>query len=195
MAQQMPGGNPPKIGEKRRGPEEEKKSVDPRDLMGRFRSKRDIYDYLLYYRKISISLLLMCIGQYYMPPITKLNKDFLKEVFAGRKHLIPQAQIRPVVVPKYDELSVKVLYKDVMTQPELAKYFPAAPSDKHLPDREYFFNVVNTSEPMYLQSLIRHAQNLRFANQNPDAKDERIEVNDFWAKELEAAPFFSSKFL
>ena len=81
-----------------------------------------------------------------------------------------------------------------MTHPELAKYLPAAPSDKHLPDREYFFNVVNTSEPMYLQSLIRHAQNLRFASQNPDAKDERIEVNDFWVKELEATPFFSSKF-
>ena len=128
-----------------------------------------------------------------MPPITKLNKDFLKEVFAGKKHLIPQAQIRPVVVPKYDELSVKALFKDVMTQPELAKYFPAAPSDKHLPDREYFFNVVNTSEPMYLQSLIRHAQNIRFAGQDPDAKNERIEVNDFWAKELEATPFFSSK--
>ena len=52
MALQMPGGNVAKIGEKRRAPEEEKKSVDPRDLVGRFRSKRDIYDYLLYHRKI-----------------------------------------------------------------------------------------------------------------------------------------------
>ena len=102
----MPGGNALKIGDKRRAPEEEKKSVDPRDLMGRFRSKRDIYDYLLYHRKILLAHDPMCVGQYYMPPITKLNKDFLKEVFAGRKHLIPQAQIRPVVVPKYDELSV-----------------------------------------------------------------------------------------
>ena len=54
MAQQMPWGNPPKIVDKRRAPEEEKKSVDPRDLIGRFRSKRDIYDYLHYHRKISI---------------------------------------------------------------------------------------------------------------------------------------------
>ena len=77
MAHQMPGGNAPKIGDKRRCPEEEKKSVDPRDLMGRFRSKRDIYDYLLYHRKIFLSQPLMFVGQYYMPPITKLNKDFL----------------------------------------------------------------------------------------------------------------------
>jgi hypothetical protein len=46
---------------------------------------------------------------------------------------------------------------------------------------------------MYLQSLIRHAQNLRFASQDPDVKDKIIEVNYFWAKELEATPFFSSK--
>ena len=52
MAQQMPGGNVAKIGDMCRAPEEEKNSVDPRDLMGRFRSKRDIYDYLLYHRKI-----------------------------------------------------------------------------------------------------------------------------------------------
>jgi hypothetical protein len=101
MAQQMPGGNVAKIGDKRRAPEEEKKSVDPRDLMGRFRSKRDIYNYLLYHRKILLANPLICVGQYYMPPITKLNKDFLKEVFAGRKHLIPpgpdQTRRRPQV--------------------------------------------------------------------------------------------------
>ena len=60
----MPGGNAPKIGDKRRSPEEEKKSVDPIDLMGRFRSKRDIYDYLLYHRKILLAHDPMCVGQY-----------------------------------------------------------------------------------------------------------------------------------
>ena len=74
-------------------------------------------------------------------------------------------------MPKYDELSVRALYKDVMAQPEMAKYFPTAPSDKHFPDREYLFNVLNTSEPMYVQSLIKHAQALRFAKQDPDAKE------------------------
>jgi hypothetical protein len=39
----------------------------------------------------------------------------------------------------------------------MAKYFPTAPSDKHFPDREYFFNVLNTTETMYVHSLIKHA--------------------------------------
>jgi hypothetical protein len=71
-----------------------------------------------------------------MPPIKKITKDFLKEVFAGRKHIIPRVQLRPVEVPKYDELSVVSLIKDVMTQPELAKFFPQQRTITDLPERE-----------------------------------------------------------
>jgi hypothetical protein len=64
------------------------------------------------------------IGQYYMPPMKKVNKDFLKQVFAGKKQLVPRNQIRPIEVPHYDELSVEALVKDVMTIPDLGKFFP-----------------------------------------------------------------------
>ena len=56
-----------------------------------------------------------------MPPRKKVTKDFLKEVFAGRKHLIPRAQLRPIEVPKYDELSVVGLVTDIMKEKELGK--------------------------------------------------------------------------
>ena len=36
----------PKIGEKRREPEELKGGLDARELVARFRSKKDLYDYL-----------------------------------------------------------------------------------------------------------------------------------------------------
>ena len=59
-----------------------------------------------------------------MPPIKKVNKDFLKQVFAGKKQLVPNNQIRPIEVPHYDELSVEALVKDFMTIPDLGKFFP-----------------------------------------------------------------------
>ena len=59
-----------------------------------------------------------------MPPIKKVNKDFLKQVFAGKKQLVLRNQIRPIEVPHYDELSVEALVKDVMTRPDLGKFFP-----------------------------------------------------------------------
>ena len=64
------------------------------------------------------------IGQYFLPARKKVTKDFMKMVFAGKKELIPQAQVRPVSVPRYDELSVSNLIKDVMGTKELSKFFP-----------------------------------------------------------------------
>ncbi len=85
-----------------------------------------------------------------MPARKKVTKDFLKLVFAGEKELIPQSQIRAVSVPRYDELSVSSLISDVMTNKELSKFFPPQRTPADLPDREYFFSVLNTIEPDYL---------------------------------------------
>ena len=128
-----------------------------------------------------------------MPPRKKVTKDFLKEVFAGRKHLIPRAQLRPVEVPKYDELSVVSLIADIMKEKELAKFFPEQRTKADLPDRQFFFNVVNTTDPDYLAALLKHAHNLRFGAKNPQDNPTTIEVNEQWAKELQASPFYSRK--
>lgn len=150
-------------GQKGKLQEEVKGGLDARDLIARFRSKEDIYEYLSQHRKRTPILDHGCLGQYYLPPIKKITKDFLKEVFAGRKHLIPRDQLRPIDVPRYDELSVVNLIKDIMTQPELAKLFPEQKTPADLPDREYFFNIINTTDHGYLEALIKHAQQLRFA--------------------------------
>jgi hypothetical protein len=126
-----------------------------------------------------------------MPPIKKITKDFLKEVFADRKHLIPRPQLRPVEVPKYDELSVVSLITDVMAQPELAKFFPQQRTVADLPEREFFFNVVNTADPQYVSALIKHAHSLRFGDKDPNSNKNIIEVTQEWVKELEASPYYS----
>jgi hypothetical protein len=102
--------------------------------------------------------------------------------------------MRPANVTRYDELSVANLIKEVMANKDFAKFFPDQRSRSDLPEREYFFNIINTIEPDYLFSLIKHAKNLRFANSNPDENKDIIEVNEFWRKELEASPYFSSKY-
>ena len=122
-----------------------------------------------------------------------MTKDFLKEVFAGRKSLIPYAQLRPVSVPHYDELSVVTLIGDLMAQASLAKFFPDQKTKADTPEREYFFNVINTAEPEYLAALIKHAQSLRFKGPNPQDNPNIMEVTDEWLKELKASPYYSRK--
>jgi hypothetical protein len=44
-----------------------------------------------------------------------------------------------------------------MSNKELSKFFPEQRKKADLPGRDYFFNIINTVEPEYLSSLIRHA--------------------------------------
>jgi hypothetical protein len=78
-------------GQKIMKPEEAKNVLDIRDLIARFRSKRDLYDYLLYQSKPYSNYVNQKIGQYFLPARKKVTKDFLKLVFAGKKELIPQS--------------------------------------------------------------------------------------------------------
>jgi hypothetical protein len=134
------------------------KLLDTRDLLSRFRSKRDLYDYLDKTSKTIFIMMHVPIVQLYCPPIQSMNKDFLKQILADKKKLIPRTQLRPIVVPNYDELSVKNLWNDVREDPELNVFFWHTEKPNKLPPREFFFNVVNTLHPEYLDQVIRHAQ-------------------------------------
>ena len=48
--------------------------------------------------------------QFYLPPEGLINKDFLKPVLADEKALIKKADVSPIEVPHYEEISVKALW-------------------------------------------------------------------------------------
>lgn len=48
--------------------------------------------------------------QYYLPPDTMVHKDFLKQVFKDEKKLMKRADLRTIVAPKYQEISVKNIW-------------------------------------------------------------------------------------
>jgi hypothetical protein len=68
-------------------------------------------------------------------------------VFAGRKLLILRAELRPIDVPKNDELSLISFIADIMKQKDLAKIFPGQRTKGDLPDRQFFSKVFITSDP------------------------------------------------
>lgn len=75
------------------------------ELVGKFRSKSDFLKFF----KESMQL--------YVPPEKYINKDFLKQVLAEDKKLLPNMEVKPVNVPLYDELSVKKFYPMLQTDP------------------------------------------------------------------------------
>ena len=98
-----------------------------------------------------------------MPDQAAVNKDFLKDVFVGKKQLLMKQQVSYIAVPHYDEISVKALWPDVKKDGEFMQYFPAEYPKGRGPPREYFYNVLNTVRPDYLKQVLHHANEQRMA--------------------------------
>ena len=96
-------------------------------------------------------------------------------------------------VPFYDELSVVKIWPMVQKDPEIMKYFPAKLPKGRVPDRSYFFNVMNTFQSSYIEGLIRNANNQRNSVTNEEKAMEAIEVTEDWWDALTAMPFTSRK--
>ena len=71
--------------------------------------------------------------------------------------------VRVVNVPSYDELSVKALYPQVIADSDLAMHLPDVTSPSRLPERRFFFNVLNTIHAGYVEELVKQAKSIRFA--------------------------------
>ena len=76
---------------------------------------------------------------------------------------------------------------------ELMQYFPTKFPKGRLPDREYFYNIMNTVQGEYLTVLTKHAHDQRV---NPIAErkaNDIIEITDEWYEKLNSVAFISSK--
>ena len=89
--------------------------------------------------------------QYYLPPLTQVSKDFLKAVFKDEKKLLKKNQVSFVHVPGWDELSVKNLWKDLKNDSAFNVYFSDKYPEEKVPNRKYFFDILNTIYPEYLK--------------------------------------------
>jgi hypothetical protein len=73
-----------------------------------------------------------------------MNKDFLKQVLQEKKKLMTLSEVQRVNVPMYDELSVVNLWPDMKMDQRFMLYFPDQFPKGRLPDRSYFFDIMNT---------------------------------------------------
>jgi len=115
-------------------------------------------------------------------------------VLAEEKQLLRKQDVKFVEVPHYDELSVKSLWPQFADDASVAKYFPDIfPKDKG-PAREYFFNVVNTIQPDFLQQMMDHANKQRMTAEGEKGQLQSIKISQFWEEKLKAMPYLSCKY-
>ena len=62
--------------------------------------------------------------QLYVMPLNCLNKDFIKQVLADEKQLLPLKHLKVVNVGNYPELALHRVYNDFANRPALKQYLP-----------------------------------------------------------------------
>lgn len=128
-----------------------------------------------------------------VPPEKQLNKDFLKKVLTNEKKLLHISQVKFINVPHYNELSVKTFWPRMQQDAEFMKYMPDPTPDGRLPDRNYFWNVLNTIHPDYMKNVLAYANDQRMAAKDVQETNESIKITDEWFEKLTAIPFISCK--
>ena len=73
-----------------------------------------------------------------------MNKDFLKSILTEERELLEMNDVKWINVGKYDELSVKEIWPQMQDDQDFLRHFPAEFPKGRLPDRTYFFNILNT---------------------------------------------------
>ena len=129
----------------------------------------------------------------YVPPDSCTNKDFLREVLSGQKKLLKLSEVKWINTPKYDEISVVNLYPKFKTDANITVYLPSNLPAGKLPDRTYFFNILNTIYEERLSAMIAHANKVRFQASADGIQEETVAVTDEWWQKLNEMPFFSCK--
>ena len=100
--------------------------------------------------------------QFYLPPKAQVNKDFLRQVFKNEKTLLKKKAVDYIHVSHYQELSVKNLWQTLKDDKLFNIYFQDEYPKDRMPCRKYFFDLLNTVYPVYLENIMKHAAKERY---------------------------------
>ena len=93
----------------------------------------------------------------------------------------------------FDELSVAKLWPLMKQDEQFVRYFPSRMRKGLLPRRDYFFNILNTIHPEYVERMIDHANDARHAVGVKQSKHDYIEISEAWYEKLHQSSFVSCK--
>ena len=138
-------------------------NVKSEELLSRFRSKIDLYKYFTLTCKLQLHLNNLTIVRLYLPSYGSTKLAFIRAILQNKKKVLKTTELIKINIPRYEELSVRNLYDDVMKDPDVSQYLPdLEQNSSKLPEREFFFNVLGTVKTEYLNHIIEEAEKKRY---------------------------------
>ena len=101
--------------------------------------------------------------------------EFLKDVFAGRKRLLRQDQVRHVEVPRFKEFATKHLLAACLQDAELMPFLPTLKATDTI-NKQWLFDVIATIKPGWWQQQIDSAMQRRLEQGSKNHKPQAIEM-------------------
>ena len=90
-----------------------------------------------------------------LPSPKKISMRFIKDFLGGKKQLLKSLEATQINVPQYPELSLSSVFQFMKTDEQLISFMDWYDDSTDLPERWYFYNVVATLAPDYLDKLIK----------------------------------------
>ena len=118
-----------------------------------------------------------------------VNWTFVKKLFDGSKSSYKLTQIRRVELPRWDELSMKVLLPMALSDPELMRYLRDDVAESGCISRTFLVNIINTHYPSYLPFVIKEQTKARHGSEAAAAKGEDVKMTTEWVQALSGAVF------
>ena len=131
----------------------------------------------------------------FLPPYSSCSKLFLGQVLTGKRQVLEKRQVPRLTAPKWPELALADIWKQVQADKVLMEYFPKASLlDIRLPSRPFFWGVMFALRPDYCEDLIAEAQDKRAAAGVVKPASQtilNIGITSKWADLLLEKPFTS----
>lgn len=110
--------------------------VQAQELLSRFRSKEDLYRYMVQQGKYTTTFQRSTLVGLFLPSMDGCKISFMKAILSDDKKALKSKDVHPIEIPNYPEISVKNLYDDAMNDPQVSQYLPSKKQvSNKLPER------------------------------------------------------------
>lgn len=121
----------------------------------------------------------------FLPSDSHTTLFFLQQVITGQKRAKKQSQIALIKVPLWPELSVAKVWPDAIQIPGFLDWMPDEWHRAKRVDRKFFWAILQTEHPTYVEHLIRGAQNARALHKQQQlVQPTYIQPTPEWMSEL-----------
>ena len=95
-------------------------NVKSEELLSRFRSKIDLYKYFTLTCKLQLHFINLYIVRLYLPSYGSTKLAFIRAILQNKKKVLKTPELIKINIPRYEELSVRNLYDDVMKDADVS---------------------------------------------------------------------------